>query len=356
MVAQAAGSIAGPTHRNMGTVGGNLCLDTRCIFYNQSEWWRAGQQPLPQDHRRHLPRGAQEPRRVLRHLQRRPGARPDDARRRGRSRRARRASARCRCSSSTSAMRATTARPRATASTTWRCGPASSSPACAPSTRPACARPTTRSASAARSSIRWPASPWRCAARATRSPTCASPSPAPTRAPCCWRAPQALCGGPLDERVFKGLDDLVRDQIMSMKTTFTPGHYRRRVAGVLARRLVRAAVRGGRVGGTERPPTFSVEKDHLPRGRMRFVAIFVLILGAGAAAGSPASLLAGAGVSVIHRVTDGDRTTAQKAARRSKATASVKRQRAYRRHLEASRRQRREDPFRNLPPNLGFGF
>jgi 4-hydroxybenzoyl-CoA reductase subunit beta len=41
VVAQAAGSIAGPTHRNMGTVGGNLCLDTRCIFYNQSEWWRS---------------------------------------------------------------------------------------------------------------------------------------------------------------------------------------------------------------------------------------------------------------------------------------------------------------------------
>lgn len=39
-IAQAADSIAGPTHRNMGTVGGNLCLDTRCIFYNQSEWWR----------------------------------------------------------------------------------------------------------------------------------------------------------------------------------------------------------------------------------------------------------------------------------------------------------------------------
>ena len=47
-----------------------------------------------------------------------------------------------------------------------------------------------------------------------------------------------LCGGPLDARVFQGLDALVRDQIMSMKTTFTPGHYRRRVAGVLARRLV----------------------------------------------------------------------------------------------------------------------
>jgi 4-hydroxybenzoyl-CoA reductase subunit beta len=47
-----------------------------------------------------------------------------------------------------------------------------------------------------------------------------------------------LCGGPLDARVFKGLDALVRDQIMSMKTTFTPGHYRRRVAGVLAQRLL----------------------------------------------------------------------------------------------------------------------
>ena len=47
-----------------------------------------------------------------------------------------------------------------------------------------------------------------------------------------------LCGGKLDARVLKGLDELVRDQIMSMKTTFTPGHYRRRVAGVLARRLV----------------------------------------------------------------------------------------------------------------------
>src|SRR5207253_6713310 len=41
VLAQAATHIAGPTHRNMGTVGGNLCLDTRCLFYNQSEWWRS---------------------------------------------------------------------------------------------------------------------------------------------------------------------------------------------------------------------------------------------------------------------------------------------------------------------------
>jgi 4-hydroxybenzoyl-CoA reductase subunit beta len=47
-----------------------------------------------------------------------------------------------------------------------------------------------------------------------------------------------LCGRPLDAQIFNGLDALVRDQIMSMKTTFTPGHYRRRVAAVLAQRLV----------------------------------------------------------------------------------------------------------------------
>ena len=40
-LAQAAGAIAGPGHRVLATVGGNLCLDTRCIYYNQSEWWRS---------------------------------------------------------------------------------------------------------------------------------------------------------------------------------------------------------------------------------------------------------------------------------------------------------------------------
>ncbi len=39
-LAQAAASVAGPAHRTVATVGGNLCLDTRCVFYNQSEWWR----------------------------------------------------------------------------------------------------------------------------------------------------------------------------------------------------------------------------------------------------------------------------------------------------------------------------
>jgi len=40
-LAQAASAVAGPAHRNAATLGGNLCADTRCVFYNQSEWWRA---------------------------------------------------------------------------------------------------------------------------------------------------------------------------------------------------------------------------------------------------------------------------------------------------------------------------
>lgn len=39
-VAEAARAVAGPTHQVYGTLGGNLCLDTRCLYYNQSEWWR----------------------------------------------------------------------------------------------------------------------------------------------------------------------------------------------------------------------------------------------------------------------------------------------------------------------------
>ncbi|HSL72501.1 MAG TPA: FAD binding domain-containing protein [Longimicrobiales bacterium] len=39
-LAQAAGQVAGPQLRNMGTIGGNLCLDTRCTYYNQTFFWR----------------------------------------------------------------------------------------------------------------------------------------------------------------------------------------------------------------------------------------------------------------------------------------------------------------------------
>jgi 4-hydroxybenzoyl-CoA reductase subunit beta len=37
---QAAAQIATPHLRNMGTLGGNLCLDTRCNYYDQNYEWR----------------------------------------------------------------------------------------------------------------------------------------------------------------------------------------------------------------------------------------------------------------------------------------------------------------------------
>jgi 4-hydroxybenzoyl-CoA reductase subunit beta len=40
VLSSAAGTIAGPLQRNMGTLGGNLCLETRCRWYNQSYLWR----------------------------------------------------------------------------------------------------------------------------------------------------------------------------------------------------------------------------------------------------------------------------------------------------------------------------
>jgi len=42
-LAQAAQLVAIPPIRHEATIGGNLCLDTRCIYYNQSEFWRSAQ-------------------------------------------------------------------------------------------------------------------------------------------------------------------------------------------------------------------------------------------------------------------------------------------------------------------------
>ncbi len=39
-LSEAAGMVASPNIQNMGTLGGNVCLDTRCWYFNQSEFWR----------------------------------------------------------------------------------------------------------------------------------------------------------------------------------------------------------------------------------------------------------------------------------------------------------------------------
>ena len=40
ILTEAAKTVASPLLRNMGTIGGNICLDTRCLWYNQSLTWR----------------------------------------------------------------------------------------------------------------------------------------------------------------------------------------------------------------------------------------------------------------------------------------------------------------------------
>ncbi|MGB9300994.1 MAG: FAD binding domain-containing protein [Anaerolineae bacterium] len=40
ILAQAARMVSAPPLQEMGTVGGNLCLNTRCFYYNQSSFWR----------------------------------------------------------------------------------------------------------------------------------------------------------------------------------------------------------------------------------------------------------------------------------------------------------------------------
>lgn len=44
-LALAASKVASPQIRNRGTLGGNISLDTRCWYYNQSQFWRSSHEP-----------------------------------------------------------------------------------------------------------------------------------------------------------------------------------------------------------------------------------------------------------------------------------------------------------------------
>ena len=240
VVAQAAGHVAGPTQRNMGTVGGNIALDTRCIFYNQSEWWRAANH--------HCLKTTGD----ICHV----------------------------APKSRGVCFATFSGDLAPALLTLDAeidisGPAGSRTLPLADLYIGYARqdepvtetrgdgkyflslrlneiitavrarntPGLRSAYdkiRIRRSIEYPVTGVAVALRREADTLTdlrvafTGTNPRPVR----LFGTAELCGGSLDARVFSGLDALVRDQIMAMKTTFTPGHYRRRVAGVLARRLV----------------------------------------------------------------------------------------------------------------------
>ena len=240
VVAQASACVAGPTQRNMGTVGGNLCLDTRCIYYNQSEWWRAANHHCLKTtgeicHVAPKSRGvcfatfSGDLAPALLTL----NAEVELAGPAGRRR--------------LPLDRLYIGYARQDEPVTETRGDGKHFLALRPGEIATAVRvsntPSLRSAYdkiRIRRSIEYPVTGVAAALRRAGDKlvdlrvafTGTNPRPV------LLAGTAQLCGGPLDQRVFDGLDSLVRDQIMAMKTTFTPGHYRRRVAGVLARRLV----------------------------------------------------------------------------------------------------------------------
>jgi 4-hydroxybenzoyl-CoA reductase subunit beta len=239
-LAQAASRVAGPTQRNMGTVGGNLCLDTRCIFYNQSEWWRdANSHCLKTSgtvcHVAPKSRGvcfatfSGDLAPALLAL----GAEVDIAGPAGKR--------------TIPLDKLYIGFARQDVPVTETQGDGKYFLSLHPGEIVTAVRvrnsPGLRSAYdkiRIRKSIEYPVAGVAVALRRAGDTlvdlrvafTGTNPRPV------LLEGTTELCGGKFGERVFKGLDALVRDQIMPMKTTFTPGHYRRRVASVLARRLL----------------------------------------------------------------------------------------------------------------------
>jgi 4-hydroxybenzoyl-CoA reductase subunit beta len=237
VVAEAARSIAGPTHRLMGTLGGNLCLDTRCIYYNQSQWWRSANNDClkttgPKCYVAPKSRGvcfatfSGDLAPALLTLD----AEIDIAGSEGRR------------TEPLSALYIGHSRHDGDQGL----GDGKHFLSLKPGEMVTAVRvqnvPGLRSGydkMRIRRSIEYPVAAAAVVLRrdgdtlAELRVAITGTNPRPVR----LDGTDRLCGGPLDRRVFDGLDELVRDQIMSMKTTFTPGTYRRRIAGVLARRL-----------------------------------------------------------------------------------------------------------------------
>jgi 4-hydroxybenzoyl-CoA reductase subunit beta len=240
VVAEAAHAIAGPTHRIMGTVGGNLCLDTRCIYYNQSEWWRDANNHCLKTtgtmcHVAPKSRGvcfatfSGDLAPAFLTL----GAEVDLAGPDGRR------------TVPLNSIYIGFARQDVPVTETQGDGKFFLSLRKGEIVTAVRARNTLGLRSAydkirIRRSIEYPVAGVAVALKRDGDVvsdlrvafTGTNPRPV------LLTGTKDLCGKPLDEAFDKGLDDLVRDQVMAMKTTFTPGHYRRRVASVLARRLV----------------------------------------------------------------------------------------------------------------------
>lgn len=226
VIAEAAASSGGPTHRHMGTVGGNLCLDTRCIYYNQSAWWRSANGHCLKDQgtQCHVAgksktcfatfSGDLAPAALIL------GAEVEIIGSGGR-----RMCPLADLYSGEGHHYLTLAEDEVVTALYLK-----------NTTGLRCAYDKVR----VRRSIDYPLAGvavglCREGKRLTDlriAVTGTNPRPV------LIAGTNALTGGALDHDLLEGLDNLLRDQIMSMKTTLTPGHYRRRLALVLALRLV----------------------------------------------------------------------------------------------------------------------
>ena len=235
-IAEAAASIAGPTHRNMGTVGGNIALDTRCIYYNQSEWWREANRHCLKTELGDMCHVAPKSKGVCFATYSGDLAPafllfggaldllgPSGAR-------------------SVAMQDFYIGRARQDGSTGDGIRYMAIEPGEVVLRVRATAAPDLASAYdkvRIRRSIEYPVAG--CAAALRRDGdaladlriafTGTNPRPV------LLEGTDRLAGQPLDEGALQVIDDLCKDQLMSMKTTFTPGHYRRRVATQMAKRL-----------------------------------------------------------------------------------------------------------------------
>jgi 4-hydroxybenzoyl-CoA reductase subunit beta len=226
-VREAAEAIAGPGHRAMATVGGNLCLDTRCIYYNQSEWWRRANayclklggdtcHVAPQGQRCHAAfAGDLAPALLVL------GAEVDIAGPRGRRR------------MPLGELYAEDGRAHLTL---------------APGELvvaihlPAQTLLSSYAKARVRGAIDFPLAGVAVALgmAADRVETLRVGLTGTNSRPLLVSGTEAFCGRPLDEKLLTGIDRLVQRQVQPMRTTLVSAHYRRLAAAALARRLVAA--------------------------------------------------------------------------------------------------------------------
>jgi 4-hydroxybenzoyl-CoA reductase beta subunit len=233
-LAQAARSVAGPAHRSVATIGGNLCLDTRCVFYDQSDWWRTTNQYC-------LKRGGD-----VCHVA------PQGKR--------------CHaafCGDLAPALLVMGAEVEVVSNAGTRCIPLADLYRDDGATHLTLARAEViarvlvpaKSASLAtgyrkarvRGAIDFPLAGVACAAATTDGAlsTLRVALTGTNSRPILLEGTAALLGQPVDDKALSALGKLVQKQVSPMRTTVTQSNYRRQVAAVLAQRLLRELVAAG---------------------------------------------------------------------------------------------------------------